>query len=55
MLPFVKPLSKAATHGRLTSILGIFKSVGYTFALAVTSHGENMKDGFFNMNNKGRE
>lgn len=55
MLPFVKHVSKSATNGRLTGILGIFKSIGYAFALAVTSVGENMKDGFFNMNNKGRE
>lgn len=55
MLPFVKPLSKASVGARISGILGIFKSIGYAFALAVTSVGENMKDGFLNMNNKGRE
>ena len=54
-LPFVKHVSKTATNVRLTGILGIFKSISYAFALAVTSVGSNMKDGLFNMNSQGRE
>ena len=54
-LPFVKHVSKSATNGRLTSILGVFGKIGYAFSLAVTALGENMKDGFLNPNGKGRE
>lgn len=54
-LPLVKPLSKASVGARLTGILGIFKKIGYPFAVAVTALADNMKDGLLNPNSKGRE